>query len=101
MGTDLMMTVHKFVAVQPLDEEPSVRPYRPVTRAQREEALADALRGVELGSWDKRILAWMPRTFDDGTLRTIVSLFERVREAGMRDVLLVAEAGVKNARMQA
>lgn len=47
----------------------------------REIALRDALRGVELGAQDERIIAWMVRQLDDSTLRTVVSLIERARLA--------------------
>jgi hypothetical protein len=47
----------------------------------REVALRVALRGVELGSQDERIVGWMVRHFDDPTLRTVVSLIERARLA--------------------
>ncbi|GAA4701553.1 hypothetical protein [Phytohabitans rumicis] len=47
----------------------------------REMALRDALRGVELGGQDVRIVAWMVRFLDDSTLRTVVSLIERARLA--------------------
>lgn len=81
------MRASDYAPIKPLDSEPIGAQYRRVTREQREEALRDALRGIELGSYDERIVAWMLRMFDDGTLRTIVSLLERTRAAGMVDLL--------------
>ncbi|WP_327009479.1 hypothetical protein OHA72_20895 [Dactylosporangium sp. NBC_01737] len=61
-----------------LDAEPS----GPFTLdAVRVEAVRDALRGVDLGAYDERIITWMVRTLDDSTARTIVSLIERARLA--------------------
>jgi hypothetical protein len=60
-----------------------------VTPGQRADALSDALRGVELGAYDEQIAAWMVRVLDDPTVRTIVSLLERVRAQGMLEVLEV------------
>lgn len=81
------MTARQYAPIERLDQEPMARPYVPVTRAQRESALHDALRGVELGDYDQRIMAWLLRILDDGTLRTVVSLIERVRTAGVKDAL--------------
>lgn len=57
-----------------------------VPPGQRADALADALRGVELGAYDEQIVAWMVRMLDDPTLRTIVSLALRVRETERQTV---------------
>lgn len=78
------MKARQFVAAEPLHTEPAT-PW--ATPEDREAALVDALRGVELGAHDERIVDWMLRLFDVGTLRTVVSLFERVRDAGMVQVL--------------
>lgn len=75
----MTFTARQYTAIEPLHRAPS-GPY--VDRGRREEALADALRGVELGAYDEQIVAWMLRMLDDSTLRTIVSLLERVRAAG-------------------
>ncbi|HEV7897279.1 MAG TPA: hypothetical protein VGP31_05490 [Planosporangium sp.] len=74
------MKARHYGPVRPLHTAPS-GPY--VTPGRREEGLSDVLRGVELGGYDEQIMAWMVRMLDDGTLRTIVSLIERVRGAGM------------------
>lgn len=76
----MTFTARQYTAVEPLHHAPS-GPY--VDRGRREEALADALRGVELGAYDEQIVAWMSSMLDDPTLRTIVSLLERVRIAGV------------------
>lgn len=52
-----------------------------VPSAQRLEALRDALSGVELGAFDVRILTWLA-SWDDTTVRTVVSLLMRARAAG-------------------
>jgi hypothetical protein len=47
----------------------------------RDAALRHALRGVEIGAYDERIIRWATRLFDDSTMRTLVSLIERARRA--------------------
>jgi hypothetical protein len=73
-----------YAPVAPLETEP-LGPY--TDPEQREEALRDALRGVELGRYDERMLAWTLKQFDNSTLRVFVSWMERARTAGMVDVL--------------
>lgn len=73
-----------YAPVAPLDTEP-LGPY--TEPAQREEALRDALRGVELGNHDERIVAWALRAFDNSTLRVIVSWLERTRGAGIQEAV--------------
>lgn len=83
------MRARDYASINPLHAAPS-GPY--VDPGHREEALSDALRGVELGAYDEQIKAWMVRFLDDSTLRTIVSLIERVRAQGMLDALAVEAA---------
>jgi hypothetical protein len=52
-----------------------------VPRAEREQMLAGALAGVEMGEWDRVIARWMAG-WDTPTVVTIVSLIVRAREAG-------------------
>ncbi|MCW2640446.1 MAG: hypothetical protein JWP76_2752 [Dactylosporangium sp.] len=78
------MRARHYAPVAPLETEP-LGPY--TDPEQREEALRDALRGVELGRYDERMLAWTLRQFDNSTLRVFVSWMERARTAGMVDVL--------------
>lgn len=59
----------------PLDDEPD-GPFLP--EAARLALLVDALRGVDLGAHDERIVAWLARC-DSPTVRTVVSLLGRVR----------------------
>jgi hypothetical protein len=78
------MRARHYAPVAPLETEP-IGPY--TDPEQREEALRDALRGVELGTYDERMLAWTLKQFDNSTLRVFVSWMERARTAGMVDVL--------------
>lgn len=89
------MKARHYAPVAPLDTEPLNSYTKP---ERREEALRDALRGAELGSYDQRMIAWAIRTLDDSTVRVIVSWLERVRGAGMVDVLDVEGAIQRNAR---
>ena len=57
-----------------------------VPQQQRREAVLDALRGAPLGDHDMQVTHWVV-SWDDSTVRTIVSWLERVRVAG------AAEAG--------
>ncbi|WP_238008297.1 hypothetical protein KZZ52_58460 [Dactylosporangium sp. AC04546] len=47
----------------------------------RDAALRHALRGVDIGAYDERIIRWATRLWDDSTMRTLVSLIERARRA--------------------
>jgi hypothetical protein len=78
------MRARQYAPVAPLETEPLGSYTDP---EQREEALRDALRGVELGRYDERMLAWTLKQFDNSTLRVFVSWMERARTAGMVDVL--------------
>jgi len=73
------VNVTDYAPAGPLDREPRGGYAEPEVR---EAALHAALRGVELGAYDERIVAWMVRLFDDSTMRTLVSLIERARQAG-------------------
>ena len=53
-----------------------------IAPARRTAMLAQALRGVELGTWDQRILAWLTRWCDTPTFLAILGLVERARQAG-------------------
>ena len=44
-------------------------------RTQLDEALA----GVELGAYDRRIVEWVKQTWDQPTMVTIASLIQRAR----------------------
>jgi len=46
----------------------------------RQEALTAVLEGVEMGAYDRRIIAWLTQ-WDDTTCRTIASLMWRCRLA--------------------
>jgi len=80
------------VADGPLDDAPrAVWPpydrYRPATgrpgdwAADREAALHDALYGVRLGAYDRRIVTWLAG-WDIPTVATVCSLLRRAHAAG-------------------
>ena len=50
-------------------------------RAEQEQLLEVALAGIELGEYDRRIVAWMAN-WDTSTLLTVVSWIVRARAAG-------------------
>lgn len=78
------MKARHFAPIAPLHTQPA-GPY--VTPGEREEALSDALRGVELGACDELIMAWMVQILDLSTLRVVVSLIERTRAAGIQEAV--------------
>jgi hypothetical protein len=73
------MKARHFAPVAPLHVQPA-GPY--ATPGDCADALADALRGVALGGYDELICAWLVQQLDLPTLRVVVSLMERIREAG-------------------
>lgn len=50
---------------------------------ERSAVLAGVLDGVEMGSWDRRVVGWLSG-LDTSTALTIASLIARAREAGPR-----------------
>jgi hypothetical protein len=52
-----------------------------VPAAEQAEILAGVLDGVELGAWDRRILAWLAG-WDACTVLTVASWIARSRAAG-------------------
>jgi hypothetical protein len=55
-----------------------------IAPARRTAMLAQALRGVELGTWDERILAWLAHWCDTPTFLAVLGMVERARQAGLR-----------------
>ena len=51
--------------------------------AERAAILAGVLAGIELGAWDRRIVAWLAG-WDAGTVLTVASWIARSRDAGSR-----------------
>ncbi|NJC66518.1 hypothetical protein HC028_18695 [Planosporangium flavigriseum] len=80
------MKARHYAPIAPLETEP-LGSY--TESEQREEALRDALRGVELGTYDQRMIDWAVKRFDNSALRVLVSWLERTRNAGMVSVLEV------------
>jgi hypothetical protein len=91
------MRAREYAPIERLDAAP-IGPYVPPD--QREEALSDALRGVDLGANDELIVGWLVRHLDNTTLRTLVSLIERARGAGMVHVLDIEASLANQARQQ-
>jgi hypothetical protein len=91
------MRAREYAPIERLETAP-IGPYVPP--GQREEALSDALRGVDLGANDELIVGWLVRHLDNTTLRTLVSLIERARGAGMVHVLDIEATLAKQARQQ-
>jgi hypothetical protein len=89
------MKAREYAPIERLDSAPT-GPYVPPD--QREEALSDALRGVDLGANDELIVGWLVRHLDNTTLRTLVSLIERARGAGMVHVLDIEASLTDQAR---
>ena len=49
----------------------------------RRKALLDqALQGVELGAWDRRILDWLADCLDTPTFLVVLGMLQRARQAG-------------------
>jgi hypothetical protein len=78
------MRARDFAPIKRLDEAPA-GPY--ADAGFREEALSDALRGVDLGAWDELTIGFLVRHLDSVTMRTLVSLVERARCAGIAHAL--------------
>jgi hypothetical protein len=79
-----VMMARELVSIEPLNAAPG-GPY--ADRSDRESALSDAFRGVQMGAHDERFAAWCVWHFDLTTLRTLVSIMERVRRAGLVETL--------------
>jgi hypothetical protein len=79
--------MNDFASHQKIDLEPRGQ----ATPKEREQALMDALRDVELGAYDVRIMHWLLRMMDTSTLRVFCSWLLRARSAGMEERLTVAE----------
>jgi hypothetical protein len=83
------MKARQYAPVAPLETEPLSSYTEP---GQREEALRDPLRGIELGTYDQRMIDRVVKRFDNSTLRVFVSWMERVRRAGVISALQVDSA---------
>jgi hypothetical protein len=69
--------VSAAVAAGPLESDPGG--FVPVE--ERSAILAGVLDGIELGSWDRRVVGWLSG-LDTSTALTIASLIARSRAAG-------------------
>jgi hypothetical protein len=50
-------------------------------QAEQAQILADVLAGIELGTWDRKIMQWLAG-LDACTVLTVASLIARARAAG-------------------
>jgi hypothetical protein len=83
------MRAGDYAPIAPLD----VEPLGPLTEMpQRRDALMDALRKVELGRYDEKLIDWLLIRLDNSAMRGLVSLVERARRAGMVDLLDIEAA---------
>ncbi|GAA1797144.1 hypothetical protein HC028_19825 [Planosporangium flavigriseum] len=87
------MKARHYAPIAPLETEPFGSYTEP---EQREEALRDALRGVELGTYDQRMIDWTVKRFDNSALRVLVSWLERTRKAGVVAALEADQARQAN-----
>lgn len=85
------MRADEYTRIERLDTVPAGQI---VSNEEKEQALRDALRGVDLGSYDELVVGWLSRHLDGAKSRTLVSLVARARRAGVADTLTVAEAGL-------
>jgi hypothetical protein len=69
--------VSATVPAGPLESDPGGF----LPRDERSSILAGVLDGVEMGSWDLRIVGWLAG-LDTSTALTIASLIARARETG-------------------
>lgn len=72
-----------FDVYVPDDYGPDAERWRARRRAEREQALRNALAGIDLGAFDERMIVhWAAG--DDPELGTLISLILRARAAGPR-----------------
>jgi hypothetical protein len=79
---------HNYVPQGPIDSPPYEGGFEP--RSVRLDAFAAVLDGVELGEYDRRMVAWLVEFGDDPMCRAFASLMWRCRVAG---VAVSAEGG--------
>lgn len=60
--------------------------WRAAYRAAKHDALLDALSGVELGAYDRRIVEWLA-SYEPSTVAVICSWIERARVHGAHDLI--------------
>ena len=74
------------VPMGPIEKDP-IEAYRGWIDLQAEQSalMGEALAGVDLGAYDRRIIEWMTNMLDQPTLVTIVSLIQRARLRSHQD----------------
>lgn len=82
------MLPREYAPVERLDIPPL---YPFVEAPQRRKALLNALRGVEMGSYDRRAVSELVELLDDTRMKVIVSWLERVRDTAIVGMVTLAE----------
>lgn len=80
---------HSYVPQGPIESAPQMG-FQP--REVRRDAFAAILGGVELGEYDRRMVAWLTDVGDDPTCRAFASLMWRCRVAGVPAAVEGSEA---------
>jgi len=81
-GTNPRAVPHPYIPPGPVE----AAPYRGFCQSEtRQAAFAAVLQGVEVGSYDERMVSWLVG-WDDPTCRTIASLMWRCRLAGAAEL---------------
>ena len=66
-----------YIPTTPIEKQP-IDAYRGATFTELRELLDQAVDGMDLGSYDRRILDWL-KGFDQPTIVTIASIITRAR----------------------
>ena len=67
------------VPTEPIERDP---PTLLLSQDERRALLRDVLAGVELGAYDRHVIAWLSSLLDTPTLLTVASLVYRARTLG-------------------
>jgi hypothetical protein len=67
------------IPTEPIERDP---PTLLLSHDDRRALLRDALAGVELGAYDRHVIAWLSSLLDTPTLLTLTSLVYRARAIG-------------------
>lgn len=87
-GSQPVIRSRQFAPVAPLNDPKAVELLPlPANRSECEDVIRDALRGVPLGWYDEAVCRWLAYNVTVPTLRTLVSLMERIREAGNQEAV--------------
>jgi hypothetical protein len=67
------------IPTEPIEHDP---PTLQLSHDDRQALLQDALAGLELGAYDRHVVAWLSSLLDTPTLLTLASLVYRARHIG-------------------